>query len=62
MDNREIAHNLAYICYYPTEDDKDRAVQLFVETVVLPWNVKDYDMPIMEKYIFDYLENEAGRG
>jgi hypothetical protein len=57
MNNQEIAERIADLCC-ERNGRTARAVQSFVEEVVLPKHVDSYTLKEMEKYIFEYLEKK----
>jgi hypothetical protein len=58
MTNEEIAKRIAWATISPNggEGDLFYAIQLFVERVVLPPSVKEYDLRTIESYIRDALQ------
>jgi hypothetical protein len=52
VDKQTVISRLAHICYRPkTEDDDDYAVQLLMESLVLPDSKPDYTVEDMKTYI-----------
>jgi hypothetical protein len=59
MEKQEMIEKLAQICYRPKlEDDEDYAVQLFIETLVLPKSKKGpYTLLEMRKYVEEFIND-----
>ena len=55
MNNKETAERIADLCC-ERNGRTARAVQCFVEEVVLSKHVDSYTLKEMENYIFEYLE------
>lgn len=58
MNNKQIAKILSAHCMKPNNNDKDYAVQLFVEKIVLPNGTLNYSAESIESLILEYLKGK----
>lgn len=58
MTNEKIAKILSKHCLKPNLNERDFAIQSFVEKSVLPEKVQNYTEETLEKYILEHLNTK----
>ena len=60
LNDKEIAQNVAEFCFRPHHNTAELAIQLLVETLVLPKDCDGYSATTMKEHILKALEYRNG--
>lgn len=55
MTNERIAQLVGDFCFYPTKNEREFAIQLFIEKTILPSNCEKYTAETMGEFILKFI-------